>query len=105
VNFSFQIPAAQKFTPTQQKLFFANHSQKYLPELVRKRNNKASYTEMLEMQYSQNSSAPNTDFPHLRKTGLINPKYFSDRIPQCEICEKWKLLKLNKWLEHIDENR
>ncbi len=105
VDFSFQVPASQKFTPAQQKSFFANYSQKYLPELVRKRNNKASYTEMLEMQYRQNSSVSNVDFPYIRQTGLLNPKYFSDKIPQCEICEKWQLLTLEKWLEHIYENR
>ncbi len=100
VDFSFQIPASQKFTPQKQKFFFANYSEKILPEIVRTRNNKTAYTDMLEMQYSQNKFKQDT-YIHLKELGLLNNKYFSDIISKCEICQKWQFLTIEKWMDNI----
>lgn len=105
VDFSFQIPSYQKFHPLQQKFFFANYSQEILPELVRTRNNKTSYTDMLKMQYSQNTFKQNINYTFLKQLGIVNDKAFDDIIGNCEICQKWNFLTIEKWLEKTDAKR
>jgi len=99
VQFAFQIPAWQKHSPGQQKLFFADYAHEILPDHVRRRNNKASYTDMLKMQFEQNITNSNLEYYMNKNLNILTKQMIYDIINGKNITSKWKHLTIGKWIE------
>lgn len=99
VQFAFQIPSWQKYSPGQQKLFFADYAQDILPDYVRRRNNKASYADMLKMQFEQNTINIDLEYYLMNNLNVMDTKGIYDIVINNNITSKWKYLTIGSWIE------